>query len=226
MSSFYDSAADPAEVVAWFNAQPDLAVHVIAFANTLYDDWDCSSIDDVVEELEFWNVGQLGFIPIALIQNLGGGRVGEEVIWSAHSYDTDRDWVVYKVWWFIISIFKDSEGVIRWPRLFPDWQQEKAMRDASQQVSRDEDETSNIVFSPVSNFLDIDDQIQSRINTGSLISTKRGAFLGRGNHASAVQLLRLIDGTFILVTTHFEQYSKYRLVESVAEGFEVMEKFW
>jgi hypothetical protein len=226
MRGFSDSAADPVEVVAWFKSQPDLAVHVIAFANALYEDWDCSSIDDVVEELEFWNVGQLGFIPIALIENLGGRRLGEEMIWSAHSYETNREWVVYKVWWFIISIFKDSEGILRWPRLFPDWQHEKAMRDASQQVSRDEAETSNIVFSPVSNFLDIDDQIQSRINTGSLISRKRGAFLGQGTHAPTVQLLRLNDGTFILVTTHFEQYSKYRFVESVSEGFEVMEKFW
>jgi len=226
MSGFSDSTADPAEVVAWFNGLPELGDHVIAFANTLFEDWDCSSIDDVIEELKFWNIGQLGFIPVALIQNLGGRRAGEELIWSAHSYETNREWAVYKVWWFIVSIFKDSEGVIRSPRFFPDWQQEKAMRDASQQVSRNEAQTVSIVYSPVSNFLDIDDQIQSRINNGSMISRKRGAFLGQGTRALAVQLHRLDDGAFVLVTTDSEQFSKYRFVESVSEGFEAMEKFW
>jgi hypothetical protein len=228
MSSSYDSAADPAEVVAWFNAQPDLAVHVIAFANTLYEDWDCSSIDDVVEEFEFWNVGQLGFVPVDLIENLGEFLAGEEIIWESRTYVTGREWVVYKVWWFVVSIFKDIEGLNESVHLFPVSQLEKAIDEASKEASEDEDEGFDFLYSPEKDFEDIDDVIRVKIDAGTVILERidPSSLYGRGTRDHFVQLLRLDDGTFIVATTHFDQTSKYRFVESESEGREIIEKFW
>lgn len=215
------------EVVAWFTAHSDLAVQVITFANSLNEDVAYSSITDVVQNLEFYEAGEVGFIPSTLIENLGEFWDGEEVLWESRTYENGREWAVYKVWWFIVSIFKDFESESR-IQIFPLDQQQKVILEVSQEASEDEDEALDFVYSPESFFLDVDDQVQIKIKTGVVIFEKfePASFYGRGTRDHIVQLLLLDDGAFIVSTTHFDQLSKYLVVESESEGREILEKFW
>jgi hypothetical protein len=228
MKTAEESGIDPVEVIRWYRENPEYEKQVIDLANQMFSAIDCSSIDELVEEFPFLHRESVGFLPEFAIDELGYGYPSEEILWEESNYDTDRSWVIYKVLWFIVSVFNDSEGSSREVEVASVEKTEELTERMKALAAEDLAESKDYVYGPESHFLEVDNSVLASLNNAEVLSTRAepGSNSAHGRNDHSVQLLRDSSGSYLLLTVHFGEPSRYCIVESEDEGREIMERFW
>jgi hypothetical protein len=228
MSNTANVCVDPVEVIRWYREHPNYEKQIIDLANQMFSAVSCSSIDELVEEFTFLSHEGVGFIPDFAIDELGCGYPTEEILWEESNYDTDRSWTIYKVLWFIVSVFRDSEDSSRESEVLPAEKLEEILKRMKALVDEDRAEATEFIYGPESHFLEVDKSVLASLNSAEVLSTRdeTGSISAHGSNDHSVQLLRNSSGSYLVLTVHFGEPSKYCIVESEDEGRDIIERFW
>ena len=228
MKTAEESGIDPVEVIRWYREHPEYEKQVIDLANQMFSAIGCSSIDELVEEFVFLHHEGVGFVPEFAIEELGCGYPSEEILWEESNYDTDRSWVIYKVLWFIVSVFNDSECLSREVEVASVEKTVEMTGRMKALAAEDLAESKDYVYGPESHFLEVDNSVLASLNSAEVLFTRDepGSNSAHGRIDHSVQLLRNASGSYLVLTVHFGEPSKYCIVESEDEGRDIIERFW
>jgi hypothetical protein len=228
MKTAEESGVDPVEVIRWYREHPEYEEKVVELANQMFSAIGCSSIDELVEEFVFLHHEGVGFVPEFAIEELGYGYPSEEILWEESNYDTDRSWAIYKVLWFIVSVFNDSEGSFREVEVASVEKTGEMTVRMKALAAEDLAESKDYVYGLESHFLEVDSSVLASLNNAEVLSTRdepgSNSAYGRIDHS--VQLLRNSSGSHLVLSVHFGEPSRYCIVESEDEGREIIERFW
>lgn len=228
MSTAAKGGLDPVEVLKWYGERLDYEKQVVDLANRMFSDLDCSSIDELVEEFTFLPHEGVGFVPDFAIDELGCGYPTEVILWEESNYHTGRSWTIYKVLWFIVSVFRDSEDSSRVSEVLQIEQLEEKMEHMKALAAEDLEEATEFIYGPEVDFLEVDKAVLASLNRAEVLSTRDepGSISACGRNDHSVQLLRNSGGSYLVLTVHFGEPSKYFVVESEDEGRDIIERFW